>query len=379
MKTHKNYKIIAIGLLLVVSTMGFWWYVNKYVYRSKAEQPKVNITFSEKTGEVAVNQEKAIDVTIQPADTANKISGIDLDFKAEGVLTIASVRNIVNAADGTSTLINNLRDESSGTRRTIVMNNDTPTANIPAAYRVRVVVKATQAGQGKLKVKKGSGEYQMVGPVTGYFYDLGTVDEGAFTFSGNVNGTPTPTPTLPAGSGNATLNFKVKFQGITSKPENIPNLRVRIFIPSLLVDPFFVDFVANNDGTWSGSKNLTVIPGSYGIAIKGPKHLQKKICTNKPTESETGKYICPAGLLSSDRLVTLTTGNNDLDFTGITLLAGDLNQDGVINSTDLTIVRNNIGKNDLEARGAADINLDGVVNGQDFSLMIFSLSNRYDE
>ena len=68
------------------------------------------------------------------------------------------------------------------------------------------------------------------------------------------------------------------------------------------------------------------------------------------------------------------------DFTGIYLLVGDLpEQDGIVNSYDISLVRNLIGKTDVASLRQADLNLDGAVNAQDYSLVIAALSVRQDE
>ena len=72
--------------------------------------------------------------------------------------------------------------------------------------------------------------------------------------------------------------------------------------------------------------------------------------------------------------------NNNLDFSGIILLAGDLPiQDGSVTAYDTSLVRNNLGKTDADAVSKADVNRDGKVDTQDYSLIIAALSVRNDE
>jgi len=112
----------------------------------------------------------------------------------------------------------------------------------------------------------------------------------------------------------------------------------------------------------------------YSLFIKGPKHLQKKVCDLSPSESLPGTYRCQVDKISLKEQV------NNLDFSKITLLVGDLPlQDGITNSYDIALVTNNLSKTDPETLKKADLNLDGVVDTQDYSLVIAALSIRFDE
>ena len=64
-------------------------------------------------------------------------------------------------------------------------------------------------------------------------------------------------------------------------------------------------------------------------------------------------------------------------------MVGDLpQQDGLVNSYDISLVRNNIGVAGSQhpaVLALADLNLDGIVDSQDYSLVIAALSIRSDE
>ncbi|MFN4213059.1 MAG: dockerin type I domain-containing protein [Microgenomates group bacterium] len=212
------------------------------------------------------------------------------------------------------------------------------------------------------------------------------------TIGGSSGNSPTPTPNVttppgqqptntpiptntPASEDNVTLNLKLKFQGITKKPTtNKMNVRVKLG-GSQSTDYQTSEFTVDENGVWSGTVSFNTSPGSeFTVYVKGPKHIQKKVCHVTPTESWAGTYRCANGQIN------LQAGVNTLDFSGILMLAGDLpEQDGVVNSYDTSLVRNNLGKKDEEALRLADINLDGVVDTQDYSLIIAALSVRTDE
>jgi hypothetical protein len=234
-------------------------------------------------------------------------------------------------------------------------------------------------------LKVNTANTQIVGPISGISYDLATVDEGAFTFTG------TTAPPAVDPTDNTTVTLRLKFQGITTNlPAGGTAIPVKITVAHEQSAPVqkTVLFTIGTGAVWSGTLSLATggtNMNQFKVYVKGPKHVQKKYCVNQPTESTPGGYgsggsigtgTCNAGT------ITLTRGANTLDFTGVTQMAGDLplqTQNGVINSEDLTYIRSNIGSTDQNVRNAADINLDSIVNGQDFSLAIFSLSNRFDE
>jgi hypothetical protein len=348
----------------------FWWVLNTYVLQSRATQPKVNITVSPKTLNLAVGEVKIVDFLIQPADAGNRISALDIDFSNEGKVEIENVNTPDDLTTGTQTNLTAIRAASLGTtRRTVVLD---PTAAssvpVPVGYRVRVAIKGVLEGTTKVKVMSN---LQAVGPIPNQVYEIGTMEEVAITVGGG-GGTPTP--------GNVTLNLKLKFQGVTAKPTN-PTIPVKVTVVDDANQPSVqtVNFTSDAAGVFTGapSFNLTVGPTKkFKVLVKGPKHLQRKVCDATPTETAAGQYSCDTAK------IILVAAANNLDMTGITMLGGDLpspTQDGIINSADLSLIRNNLNKTDAAAVAASDINMDTAVNGQDFSLVIFALSTRFDE
>jgi hypothetical protein len=191
--------------------------------------------------------------------------------------------------------------------------------------------------------------------------------------------TLTPTPT-GAVSGNVQLNLKLKFQGILGKPAdalNKLNVKVKLYNTTTGqgTDYKTAEFTADAKGIWSGNVGFNVdVNAKYILFVKGPYHLQKKICDAGPTETAGGTYRCTKGN------ITLKNGNNDLDLSSIVLLVGDLpDQDGTVSSYDTSLIRNNLGKTDDASLANSDVNRDGIVDTQDYSLVIAALSVKNDE
>ena len=190
---------------------------------------------------------------------------------------------------------------------------------------------------------------------------------------------PSPTPTPPQST---ILNLKIKLQGILSRPNQANSLPVKVTVNSIkrsITKSVITDFNVDNNGIWSEQAVFSGLPvaSDYKVYIKGPKHLQKRICEKTPQETFPGSYHC------EDGAINLRAGNNNLDFSGIYQLVGDLpQQDGVVNSYDISLARNNIGvagSYDPAVLALADLNLDGIVDSQDYSLVIAALSIRADE
>ncbi|MDO8497041.1 MAG: M4 family metallopeptidase [bacterium] len=195
--------------------------------------------------------------------------------------------------------------------------------------------------------------------------------------------TPTPlvSPTPTSLPNSVVLTLKLKFQGITGKVarSDLNTMKVRVTLAgttqSARIEQYG-NFTSGNNGIWTGRVDFPTIPaGNYKVFVKGPKHIQKKLCVTSPTETQPGSYRCRAG-----EMISLVKGNNALDFSGITFFVGDLpEQDGLVNSFDFSLIRNNLGAVNASVLSTADLNFDGIIDAQDYSLVITALSIRYDE
>lgn len=100
----------------------------------------------------------------------------------------------------------------------------------------------------------------------------------------------------------------------------------------------------NEDGTFKIELDL----GIYDIVIKKESYLKKTLTNVELTdkmekEINIGEYIMIAGDITNDGAITIDDFvmlNNNLNKTGIC----DLNEDGVVNEIDRTIMKNNYGK-----------------------------------
>lgn len=195
----------------------------------------------------------------------------------------------------------------------------------------------------------------------------------------NPTATPTTKPNPTATPTNTiAVNFSIRLQGILSVPKTKSSVPITVSLAqgTSVRNTRSITFTAGSNGIWNGSASYTDLnPASnYIVLLKGPHHLQKKICANSPTESVAGSYDCSTGT------ITLSNGTNTINAGGITMLAGDLPlQDGVVDSQDIVRIRTNFGKTDPDTLAFADLNYDGIVDTQDYSLIIAALSFKYDQ
>jgi hypothetical protein len=221
-------------------------------------------------------------------------------------------------------------------------------------------------------------------------------------------------PTDPVCEGNVSTikSIKVKFQGVIPvggrRPSEDPlNSEVSIVGPNY-TETTRADFYAyatekddagNDVWLWEAKdvpfRQLNATD-TYKVYIKGPKHLQKKVCDNNPTEARDGGYVC------SDGNITIDATTEELDFTGIYLLAGDLpygggnaydtesdgmtaaGQDRIVDSVDITFLRAALKRSqeerkELQLNKIGDLSLDAIVDAQDYQLAIYSLGFKYDD
>ena len=138
------------------------------------------------------------------------------------------------------------------------------------------------------------------------------------------------------------MQFILKLQGRAWVGAN-SRIQVRLYIPNTSYD------LANAitfETDASGQQNVTLsnlVPATYDVFLKPTGYLQKKI-----------NYAVKAG-------------DNTVDLSGITFLAGDLDADGRIWGLDYNNWLTNYGS---AAAVVADLDSSGQVNGLDFSLML---------
>lgn len=252
-----------------------------------------------------------------------------------------------------------------------------PAEKLPTSPSINLLFRAKATGSGLIHIVK----IKAAGNIDGDSYSVNPFD-ATYTVTNETGLISTPTPPLSQSGGTVKLNLKLKFQGIESKPADPYNsYMVKCGIacggPITPVEQT-AEFKANEKGIWNGTLVYSgVQPGSCNkIFCKGPKQMQKRVCNNVPTETFPGSYNPNC---DKERII-LTNGENNLDFTGIYMLVGDLPaQDGIANSADMARVIKFFDQSTPEAIKAADLNGDGAVNAYDYSYMAGAFAHHLDD
>ncbi len=175
------------------------------------------------------------------------------------------------------------------------------------------------------------------------------------------------------------LNLAIRFQGIDRAPSrNAGLITARIGITGEGIEnpeTKLVQLQADSSGIFYGDVSFpTVTPGkNYCVTVKGPLHSARKVCHTKPLEAQSGEYR------RGSSTILLTAGANELDFTGIRMMVGDVDQNGVVNSFDLYSVRSAVSGEGQVNLDRCDVNFDNVCNGVDYALMVAAITVKTDE
>lgn len=374
--------IFVVGGIVVASFFLFSYFLHSPLRSKAAVGPDgAQITFEDiASGSTATT--KKIGVTIKPVTASYKITAFNLVLNLSGNAKIASITAPANFPDE---LFNKPADPSPRFAYTV---GSTGQAQDLVYFELNVEQNGT-GDTGQITVDTTKSEVVGTVPQIAFGLDTSPVSH-TFSWSGAAisstpgTGTASPTtvpngasPTSPPTAGLTTMSLQVavRLQGILSRPSQSAPETFALGLRGPTDLDTKVGLTPDDKGIYRGAVSVQAKPGTtYRLYLKGPRHLQKKICVNSPTESAIGSYRCDQGS------VTLNAGGNDFDLTNITLLVGDLPaQDGVVDSYDTSYIRQSLGSRDPSRLVVGDLNRDGIVDTQDMSLVIQSLNIKYDE
>lgn len=187
--------------------------------------------------------------------------------------------------------------------------------------------------------------------------------------------TAAPTAAPPSAGGDLSLSLTLRLQGVFAKPARSQPVPVEVTLSGGKLSAPQArqgSFQWQSDGTLKGTVAFDAAPGSgYKITVKPALHLRRSICDTAPVEIFEGRYKCTGTTL------TLKKGSNTVDARGIMEIAGDLpdetgKRDNLVNSFDIGLVRNSLGKTDSQTTSRADLNYDGVVDQKDLNIISLS-------
>ena len=188
---------------------------------------------------------------------------------------------------------------------------------------------------------------------------------------------------------NSKISFKIAFSGI--KPNysclsslktinmEVVNVTNRAYQSNIEASLTPVTNETNKDGDQVflvsnqalESKFNTVDSSNY-LMINTPSFLTTKLCLNQQASKVGDSIPCNLDLKNTNTSV--------YDFSNYPLIPGDINQDGIVNTSDFSIVKSNIDSDsETDCSKEGDINFDGMVNVFDIGYLKNSLLNTADE
>jgi hypothetical protein len=361
-KFNKIYFVIFFVLILA----SLFFYINFYLSGFRASEDKLFIDFANR--EFKANKNSELEIALKLNSVNNKkISGIDLYFNFDNA-NLLDYLNFSTLPDNyfDQILINKQATESGKTFLHIALFSKNKQENLVSNIILKLNFKGKKAGDGNIKLNL---EKSLV---------VGTAINNYFVLESNVNSAKisiiNPIKTY-------LFNIKIKLQGVINP--TVENKQIKTELILERADSFGApvkkefNFKFIDNGIFIGNENFNLALDddvSYFVYINLDKHLEKKFCDIQPKESSLGKYDC------STANIFIKEGENNFDFSNVYILAGDLDpKDNVINSYDVALVFNNLGKKDKQALEKADVNYDGIVDSQDYSLLIAALSVKSDE
>jgi hypothetical protein len=432
MKKSVYLKVFVFVLVICVSIAVGWYFFTRYSSQSRASQDSARVSYDQDALPTGEGEEADITVQIQ---TPQGVSAFNIVLESPNGMVFGSVGESIQTvppdkADDFSKILTFTSDDKQTAKVSyaVISGSDSDLAKIVS---IPIEVINTGGGDGQLTV--ATTESEVSGP-EGVRYAIES-DNAPSSDSGDSEAPITSSPSersvspsaqnegspriteadseqTPQNSDNETGELENNNRNIgDTQPEQeelesdptpvADNGPVRIIVaarfqgvqnqtiidrdplPAVITvaEPDGEEFVSNTsfehqaNGIWEATASFSddVVDVPVQIYIKGGKHIQRKVCEATPTEETGGDYSC------AEETVTLTEGTNNLDLTGIVLFAGDVTsvsgkQDGLIDSTDLAFIRNNLGSEESRIVTQGDLNMDGRIDTQDYGLISASLS-----
>ncbi len=333
-----------------------------------AQQSPLNLTISPSQATLNLNEEKIVKITLSSPD---KISGFDLKFQTSGPLKITGFINELETNNNYNPFnAVQVKKNITGSNSEISYIFNSPQSTLPETINIYAKVEAATAGSGKI-----SADYQNSQSINGAGnifpilpYSVNIISHNGQSSPDFINSSTLPKPQYPADT--AFLNVTFNLFGALNANGNLKAAAVAV---GRIGDEKFETNAQEFELTPLGKglfKGRVAFPNfrdgnKFSLMIKADKFLLKRICSLE-AEKEIGAYRC------SDPSLTIKKGENSFNFSGISLLPGDLGlTDGYINGYDLALIRNNL--NNHTASPTADVNFDGQVNKKDLDIVSYIL------
>lgn len=415
--TKKKSFGFLLRLLLIVVTIGFSaFFVNRYIFQSKADVDVATTSFTPKTN--IVTQNEAFTQTVSISAGEKKISAVDFTISynpeyfeyvpvEDSTVFLSSTIPVQNYF--TSLVMQKVSDDKDSVRIVLIANKQdselVQNIMIPLRFRglkvseesqylafnepASQIVGTTGADDHRFDIDSTDASSTIaIAPSISCVND-GQCGENASCASNGycicnsskyncdedwTNGCESTTSCEATHS--ASLNLKLKLQGVSESTKITPLQKFKITLGNSEKNKHqkTVDLKLADDYTFTGEVGFDdiAIGDNFRLLIKGPKHMQKRFCTLTPKGED---YSC-----KKDEGFTLVAGKNEADLSAVPLLSGDLpEQDGLLDAEDVGSLLKCIAKPNKECIKITDLNYDGVTLGNDLSLMFATMATTYED
>ena len=373
MKKNNIFIVVVVLLFVFITLIGLFTVITRTKdLRSRAQGGDFSVILTPRDQILNAGSEKEAILTLDNR-TNKKVVGVNLGIMFNPrVLQITDITtnagNDKSFTDDFSPSINTQLGEARIVLFADKNNNDLPTSS--AILLASIKFKALSGGKSDLFINE---KYEIIAfsdETEDYKKSLTDTNLGIWQVPGQgvtlvptrPDSTPIPTVTAtptPIPKGNVQLNLALQLQGVLSQPpEDFNSLKLKVSINpedySQLREKT-IEVSADDQAIWTGEAVFenVYVDIKYQITLKSVKHLSVTL-----------------------EDVLLEEGENEIDLTDQTILSGDINGDDIINSYDLSFIRNNIFSEEEVLLVRADLNFDGIINAVDFSLAISGLKEQ---
>ncbi len=360
MVRDKAFKLITLLIFtLVILALSSYYIGQPLEVRKGAYFSEASLLMQPEKDEILLDEEFLVNVFLDTGQ--EKISAVKLNFNYDpDKLNFLGERVAGGLKIPISETVKIERDEENGLIGIARIAKE-KTADLPQGSNLftQVVFEPLTVGEAKLSV----GDVELVG-----FNE--SLDESEPDVAFQVKGDKDVAVHITENLSNADVQVK-----ITTKLKGVSNSQVSELPVSLKIGrgrkilKTYTDLTAKitKDGFLTLDTPLAgVEPGDdYFFLIKPAGALQRKICRNPQRDHcrlDGGE-------------ISLVEGTNSIDAEYDRIDMGNVNQDGVINSEDFSIIKSGLSSDDTKG----DVDLNGVVNSRDVVIFLYSLSEIYDE
>lgn len=373
MKKNNIFIVVMVLFFVFITLIGLFTVIKRTKdLRSRAQSGDFIVILTPRDQILNAGSEKEAILTLDNR-TNKKVVGVNMGIMFNPrVLQIISITTNAGSdkpfTDDFSPSVNTQLGEARIVLFADKNNNNLPTSN--AILLASIKFKALSGGKSDLFINE---KYEIIAfsdETEDYKKSLTDIDLGIWQVPGQgvtliptrPDSTPVPTATAtptPIPKGNIQINLTLKLQGVLSQPpEEFNNLKLKVSINpedySQLKEKT-IEVSADNQAIWTGEAVFenVYVDMKYQITLKSVKHLSVTL-----------------------EDVLLEEGENEINLTDQTILSGDINGDDIINSYDLSFIRNNLFSEEEVLLNRADLNFDGIINAVDFSLAISGLKEQ---